>query len=353
MLTITNNSIYFSEIPLSDLNSIELAEKINPKEIINFLSDVVELSESLNFKRLFDIISLNIGAFNEIFYTSLGSYPIEPYLQEIENNKTESTGSDYLELYWLCDKYDGELNISPSLHGINIKEQETYALDFVSLNNIKNHIVKINKSLVLYDYSATKSKKSDKSIIEVYLGEKSFTLFDLYNAILTEISYHGGPQDKKERFEDIQESIQESEKDIENSNTYVNFEEMIEKFESSDIYLVKYKDLRIRVDDDRLVDDKNIDKIKACLVEKLKIFYDIFKYKRDLNKYYKKLTDLEYNLQLLYGEDEDLSFHRFWDTPKCTCPKIDNIEIYPSTNPIFDDKCPIHGKPKVKKSKAS
>jgi hypothetical protein len=220
----------------------------------------------------------------------------------------------------------------------------------VSLNNIKNHIIKTNKSVVLYDYSTL---KSDNSYKEIYLGEKPFTLFDLYNAILTEISFHGGPQDKKERFEDIQESISESENDIIDSNSFINFDDMIEKFESSDKYLVKYKELRARVDVDRIKDDKNIDKLKNCLVEKLKIFYDILKYKRDLNKYYKKLTDLEYNLQLLYEEEEDISYHRFWETPKCTCPKIDNIEMYPSKHPIFDNKCPIHGTTKVKKQKAS
>jgi len=64
----------------------------------------------------------------------------------------------------------------------------------------------------------------------------------------------------------------------------------------------------------------------------------------DLKQYYKKLTDIEYNMQLLYGEKEDITLHRFWETPKCTCPKIDNLEIYPSNKPIFNDKCPIHGK---------
>ena len=48
-------------------------------------------------------------------------------------------------------------------------------------------------------------------------------------------------------------------------------------------------------------------------------------------------------MQLLYGEKEDKSYHKFWETPKCICPKIDNNEIYPNKEPIFNLKCPIHG----------
>jgi hypothetical protein len=122
----------------------------------------------------------------------------------------------------------------------------------------------------------------------------------------------------------------------------------MEKLVAQDKFLVKYKDLRDRVEEDRIGNKKNLNKLKNCLIEKLKIF-DIIENSNSLDagqakQYYKKLTDNEYNMQLLYGEEEDISYHRFWETPKCTCPKIDNIEIYPSKSPIFDDKCLIHGK---------
>jgi hypothetical protein len=336
-------------MPFSNLYSIEDAEKIHPKSIINFLSDTVELSESLTLKSLFDIVSLNIGAFNEIFYTSLGGYPIEPYLQEIENNKTETIESDFLEFYWMCDKYDNELNISPSIHGISINKKETYALDFVSLNNIKNHIVKLNKNVTIMEYRLN----DDYNVVNKPFGDLNFTLFDLYNALFTEISFHGGPNDKKERFDDLQESIIDSENEIDDSNNYTTLSDMIDRLESSDKYLVKYKKLRDRVDINRISDDKNLEKIKSALSEKLRMFDEISKSKKDVHKYYKKITDIEYTLQLLYDEDEDISYHRFWETPKCTCPKIDNVEKYPSDKPIFDYNCPIHGTKKSKNKKTS
>ena len=47
MITITNNNIYYTDISLSDMGSIDKAEIIHPTEIVKFLGDYVELSESL------------------------------------------------------------------------------------------------------------------------------------------------------------------------------------------------------------------------------------------------------------------------------------------------------------------
>jgi hypothetical protein len=351
MITITNKNIYRSEFSLSSLYSLEKVEILPIDEIVNFLSDSVELGESVTFKRLFEIVSANLIKFNDIFYSSLGGYALEPYLQEIENNPTEINEFDHLEIHWFCDKYDDELNICPSLHGVSIKEEITYALDFTSLNNLKNFVVKINESVELYDYKMIKENKDDVLDIKdtlIELGNKAFTLFELFNSIFYEISFHGGPQDKKERESEIMGSIDEVKDNLEeyDPEKFTTFEDMMEKFDAKDKYLVKYEELRDRVEKKRMSNKKNLPKLKSCLLEKLKI-YDIIEKSEtddDLQQYYKKLTDIEFNMQLLYGEEEDISSHRFWETPKCTCPKIDNLELYPSGNPLFDKNCPIHKK---------
>lgn len=339
MLTITNKNIYRSQFSLVNCTNTDDIEKIDIEDITKFLSDYVELGESVTFKRLFEIVSFNVDKFNEIFYSTLGGYKLEPYLQEIENIPTENVETDCVEVHWYCDKYEDTLNITPSIHGISLVSEDVYALDFVSLNNIKNNIVKINESVKIFNYNEIKSN-NEEPIKPVVLGNKAFTLFDLFNGIFYEISFHGGPQDKKERFQEIEDQIDEIKDDESKS---ISIEEMMDWLDVGDVYLVKYKELRERVDKNRIKNDKNLDKLKNCLLEKLKI-YDEIENSDNLEKYYKKLTDLEYSMQILYGEEEDISYHRFWETPKCTCPKIDNLEIYPSQTPIFNDKCPIHGK---------
>lgn len=341
MITITNNNIYYTDISISEYLTPDKLNKIEMDNIINFLFEPVELGESVTFKRIFEIISNNLDAFNEVFYSVLGGYSIEPYLQEIENVKTEDLKIDYIELYWFCEQYEKDFTILPELHGVNIKEKkQPYALDFISLNNIKDCIIKIDQSVKITDYSK-KNKKYETN----NLGNKYFLLFELFASIFTEITFHGGPQDKKEKISDIEKTIKElDELDMEIDAT--SFEDMIEKFESKDKYLVKYEELRDRVEKDRMEYDCNLDNLKSCLLEKLKIYHEIENSKDDKNLYvyYKKLTNIEYDLQMLYGEEEDISYHKFWLTPKCTCPKIDNVDIYPNKNPIFDKNCPIHKK---------
>ena len=86
MITITNKNIYISDQSISDLSSLDEVDIVDACDITNFLSDDVELGESVTFKRLFDIVSPNVDKFNNIFYSALGGHPLEPFLQEIENN---------------------------------------------------------------------------------------------------------------------------------------------------------------------------------------------------------------------------------------------------------------------------
>jgi len=345
MITITNNKIYYSEEPISYLNSIDNADVIDPNDILLFLSDTVELGENLIFKRLFDIISYNVNDFNDIFYSSLDGYYIDPFLQEIENNPTDKLDMDYIEVNWSCNKYDNELSAISTIHGVSYNDTDFYAIDFVPLNNLKKLNISINKNFIVYDYNKLiEGKNEEESTIN--LGEKSFTLFDLYNAIFSEITFHGGPLDKKERFEELEKCIEEENinadeyKELKSST----LNDLIEKYEKEDKYLVKYKDFRDRVDESRIKNNENLSKLKDCLKNKMIIYDDINNCEGSLKKYYKKLTNIEFNMQSLYGEDEDILYHKFWQTPKCTCPKINNIEIYPSKNCLVDDNCPIHGK---------
>ena len=349
MITITNKNIYHSEFSISDLSSLDKSEIIDIDCIVNYLSDYVELGESVTFKRLFEVVSFNVDKFNTIFYSALGGYPLEPFLQEIENNPTEKFESEYLEVYWHCDKYENELNIDASIHGVSTLTSDNYAMDFASLNNIKDYNIRLNKNVKLFNFSDLPDKNEENINIDsitTYLGDKSFTLFELYSAIFYEISFFGGPQDKKEKLSELQESIDEIEnmEDDDKELKLKSLDELFEEFDSKDKYLVKYNKLRDRVDKNRISNKKNLKKLKNCLIEKLKIYDIIENSDEDLQQYYKKLTDIEYNLQILYGEDEDASFHRFWETPKCTCPKIDNVEIYPSKTPYFNENCLIHKK---------
>jgi hypothetical protein len=89
----------------------------------------------------------------------------------------------------------------------------------------------------------------------------------------------------------------------------------------------------------------NLEAIKAVHQTKLEI-HELIRVTTDkqlLRSYGQDLTLCEFELQKLWGFPEDIAFHRFWETPKCTCPKFDNEERYGTKYSVVALMCPIHG----------
>lgn len=344
MITITNDNIYSSDFSITNIRNPEHINIVNDDDIIGYLSNEIELGESVTLERLFDIIKTNESELNNIYYSCLGGYPLSSFLTEINDIPSEKPHLDYLEINWYSEIYDDELTIISSFHGISIENNKkiTYSISFSPLNNLKYLNIKLNENVSIFDYS------NDEKYFN--LGNKRFTLFEFFYAILFEISFNGDPSGRKNRLDDLEKSIDESSIDESidsKNNTYDidDIDKFFENLDKKDIYLVKYKDLRDRVDEDLDLSNENLEPLKNCLLEKLKIYDKIIKSKaKKLTKFYKKISDNEFNMQILYGVVEDENSHRFWETPKCTCPKIDNIVKFPNGNYIFDEHCPIHNK---------
>lgn len=56
----------------------------------------------------------------------------------------------------------------------------------------------------------------------------------------------------------------------------------------------------------------------------------------------KDLVEIEYHLQSLWKFPLDSKFHRFWEYPKCACPKLDNYDAYPYMQ-YTNLSCMLHG----------
>lgn len=58
----------------------------------------------------------------------------------------------------------------------------------------------------------------------------------------------------------------------------------------------------------------------------------------------KEYTEIEFKLQDAWGFPRNAHYHRFWNRPKCTCPKMDNEDAYSTKYSIINHSCPLHGK---------
>lgn len=51
----------------------------------------------------------------------------------------------------------------------------------------------------------------------------------------------------------------------------------------------------------------------------------------------------ETTLQTLWGFDEGAGWIRWWNYPRCSCPKMDNDDAWPNGWYTKSGACPIHG----------
>ncbi len=96
---------------------------------------------------------------------------------------------------------------------------------------------------------------------------------------------------------------------------------------------------------DKNVSKKNLNRIKTLHFQKMILFEAMEKIDdpNTLRKYDKYLDEIETELQYCWGFDYNPNFFKFWERPKCTCPKMDNEDMYPTRYCIINSDCPLHG----------
>ncbi len=55
------------------------------------------------------------------------------------------------------------------------------------------------------------------------------------------------------------------------------------------------------------------------------------------------VTEIEFDLQRVWGFECNKNMHRFWNVPKCSCPKFDNEDRYGTPYTIVNLGCLVHG----------
>jgi len=214
MISITNDKIIYSEFGLdSNPNS---HREIQNKNIINFLSDDVEFSGDLIFDHFFKIIIDNVEVFNTIFHSALGGYDINDWLPEYKQ-KSDINENFEIVFSWVADYFEHqgkiECTIYPLFSGygkFDKEDNEEYSLGLglTKLCDLKGKKMKLDSTLVIDVFNNDKIKR----IIDV--DHKPFTLFQIIDAFLREISFHGSPEQRNifskqlcDQSEEIDEAI--------------------------------------------------------------------------------------------------------------------------------------------------
>ena len=110
---------------------------------------------------------------------------------------------------------------------------------------------------------------------------------------------------------------------------------------------VTYKDYKININPrflDRTKSWDNLEEIRRRIVFDFMIKHRMEK--TDDIAELRKLANIwklnEFKKQTAFNFEPDVNFHRFWELPKCTCPKLDNLDTYGMGMRYISSTCPIH-----------
>ena len=95
----------------------------------------------------------------------------------------------------------------------------------------------------------------------------------------------------------------------------------------------KYSEL----DEDTKLTINNLHYIKEIIEQQATLNNKIAK------KLYVTWYELNLALQDLWNFEYDPNYIKWWKYPKCTCPKLDNEDAYPTGYYVIDNNCPVHG----------
>jgi hypothetical protein len=65
--------------------------------------------------------------------------------------------------------------------------------------------------------------------------------------------------------------------------------------------------------------------------------------KNELKSISEIITQIEFQLQNVWKFNQDSVYHKFWEIPKCSCPKMDNEEVYGTGHRYINTNCLYHG----------
>jgi len=107
---------------------------------------------------------------------------------------------------------------------------------------------------------------------------------------------------------------------------------------------------RISTTNSRLVANQGLDMETVDKINKLHIVRNCYltlmeevNDKENLRYFSNIVTQIDFQLQRLWKFKEDSTYHRFWELPKCDCPKMDNMDTYGTGHRYINPNCLLHG----------
>jgi hypothetical protein len=226
------------------------------KSFIPYLDEIIHIDHEVTLEDIFLLFEKDSNLVDIIFGSHMGHHPLSAYLEDIKKNCIDESREEleYIGCNWVAEQFDynkfyqrhkeektdpilgplhepdeddvNEISVYVDIHGwgeyvpmdgeeenyeegYTPPEQGSYAIEFTPLYRIKHLPVRLDKKFVIREQGI----KGDEEKILVD-GEKEFTVYEVFGALLSEITFAGLPEERDKKWNDVLDSIDDYKKSM-------------------------------------------------------------------------------------------------------------------------------------------
>jgi len=231
MITLTKDEIIYNNHFNPECD--EYVER-EVKHLYLYLNERVVLSDDFTLGDLFHHLYMDVETFDIIFSSCLGHHSLQLWLDEIIIPCLKKDDEiDYLEIHRWGEYWDwGDIDLSVGVSGIG-KEHDmgvSYGIGFTPLNEIKHLPFRLNENFEIGEVKIPsktimylirllnklgiplgKLEKWANPFYRVFVkGKVEFTVYELIAAVLDEISFYGGPEERDSKMDEIDKDVEDA-----------------------------------------------------------------------------------------------------------------------------------------------
>lgn len=195
MIHISKSRITFNYIEIDD--DVETPMSLDVLSttlgIVSYLAFPVELEDDVTVQDIMGFLQFNMEATDYVFDSSLGGHPFREFAAEMNADIPDSVNIQRMEICHEVDEVheDNFLTGATRLRGIGF-DGKLFSVEFSPVSTYMRLPLSLNNTYNI--------RLQDGTSVSL---KKDFTLYDLINAILFEMSFYGTPDMRQAALEDI------------------------------------------------------------------------------------------------------------------------------------------------------
>lgn len=190
----------------------------------HYLQNILEIEKGVTVEDLMKELIRHEVDVDTMFFGFSKGFNMRPFYEEMlmkPDNKRKDLS--YVEFSWMADYYrndsiGNEVMIFMQMNGMTTskKENETlsYNLSQIPLNDWKHLEIRVSNLLLVYDFQVNKKDENGTfgtRVITLLEAKKEVTLYDFIGGFIDCITWHGYPENRNERVNDINTIVHQEE----------------------------------------------------------------------------------------------------------------------------------------------